>query len=144
MQIEHMKYEIQWHINHRRWRLPRIGDSCSCSLPLPATLPQPCMMKYSAQSYSELLQFRTGAIAALNTQTNQTYLHQGAINKSQFQFLSFTASLIAPCNSYYIAFNPIAIGIPHIAIRTAKIRSSDTGAWRAAMGIAEFFRDGVI
>ena len=90
-------------------------------------------MKYiPTQSYWKLLQSRTGAIAALNTQTNQTYLCQGAINKFQFQFLSFTASLIAPCNSYCVAFNPIAIG-------TAKIRGSDTGAWRAAMGIAEFF-----
>jgi len=66
------------------------------------------------------------------TKKNQTYLRQGAINKSQFQFLSFTASLIGPCSCYCVALNPIAIG-------TAKIRSSDTGAWRAAMGSAEFF-----
>jgi len=37
------------------------------------------------------------------------------------------------------SFNPIAIGIPLMAIGTAKRRSSDTGPWRAAMGIAEFF-----
>ena len=39
-----------------------------------------------------------GFIAALNTQTNQTYLYLGAINKSQFQFLSFTVSVILPGN----------------------------------------------
>jgi len=39
------------------------------------------------------------AIVALNTQTNQAYLHLGAINKPQFQFLSSTASMIGPCNS---------------------------------------------
>jgi len=32
-----------------------------------------------------------GHIDALNTQRNLTYLHQGAINKPQFQFLSLTA-----------------------------------------------------
>jgi len=45
---------------------------------LPALKTRQILMKYSMQV---LLQLRKG----LNTQTNQTYLSRGAINKLQFQ-----------------------------------------------------------
>jgi len=35
-----------------------------------------------------------GAMDALKTQRSRTYIRQGAINKPQFQWLSFTASMI--------------------------------------------------
>ena len=42
------------------------------------------MMKYIYDKIKKLPQFRMEAIATLNTQTNQTYFYQEAINKSQF------------------------------------------------------------
>jgi len=51
------------------------------------------LMKIFDASSSNSFNSERGAIHPLNTQRNETYLHQGAINKLQFQQLSFTASL---------------------------------------------------